>query len=104
MMDRTSAVEDMPGRMSWAPFPGAADVRPQRSATMATKLTEPLTAREQEVLDLLMEASSNQEIADRLYISLRTVETHLGHVYGKLGVRGRVQAMLWAFHEGMVGA
>jgi DNA-binding CsgD family transcriptional regulator len=64
------------------------------------ELIEPLTAREQEVLGLLMEAFTNQEIADRLCVSLRTVETHLGHIYGKLGVRGRPEAMLWAMRTG----
>ena len=64
-------------------------------------LVEPLTAREKEVLGLLMEAATNQEIADRLCVSLRTVESHLGHIYGKLGVRGRPEAMLWAMRMGV---
>jgi DNA-binding CsgD family transcriptional regulator len=67
-----------------------------------TALVEPLTPREHEVLCLLTEASTSQDIADRLCISLRTVETHLGHIYGKLGVRGRVEAMLWAIRVGVV--
>jgi DNA-binding NarL/FixJ family response regulator len=65
------------------------------------ELIEPLTAREVEVLKLLAGAASNREIADRLVISPRTVETHLANVYGKLGVRGRTEAMLWAIHEGI---
>lgn len=69
--------------------------------TRAAGLIEPLTAREIEVLKLLAGAASNKEIADRLVISTRTVETHLANVYGKLGVRGRTEAMLWAIHEGM---
>ncbi|HCG02900.1 MAG TPA: DNA-binding response regulator, partial [Chloroflexi bacterium] len=53
---------------------------------------------------LLAGAASNKEIADRLVISTRTVETHLANIYGKLAVRGRTEAMLWAIHEGIVTA
>jgi DNA-binding CsgD family transcriptional regulator len=62
---------------------------------------EPLTARELDVLALLGRAASNREIASRLEISPRTVESHLSHIYGKLGVRGRGEAMLWVVHRGM---
>jgi DNA-binding CsgD family transcriptional regulator len=48
---------------------------------------------------LLAGAASNREIAERLRISPRTVETHLANIYGKLGVRGRTEAMLWAIRE-----
>lgn len=65
-------------------------------------LVEPLTTREIEVLKLLAGAASNKEIADQLDISTRTVETHLANIYGKLGVRSRTEAMLWAIREGMV--
>jgi two-component system, NarL family, response regulator LiaR len=64
-------------------------------------LVEPLTTRELEVLKLLAGAASNREMADRLAISPRTVETHLANIYGKLAVRGRTEAMLWAIQEGM---
>jgi DNA-binding NarL/FixJ family response regulator len=67
-------------------------------------LIEPLTSREIEVLKLLAGAASNKEIADRLVISTRTVETHLANIYGKLAVRGRTEAMLWAIREGIVSA
>jgi NarL family two-component system response regulator LiaR len=66
-----------------------------------TDLIEPLTAREIVVLKLLAGAASNREIATNLAISTRTVETHLANIYGKLGVRGRTEAMLWAIHAGM---
>jgi DNA-binding NarL/FixJ family response regulator len=66
-------------------------------------LIEPLTGREIEVLKLLAGAASNKEMADHLLISPRTVETHLANIYGKLGVRGRTEAMLWAINEGLVG-
>jgi DNA-binding NarL/FixJ family response regulator len=62
-------------------------------------LLEPLTPREIDVLRLLAGAASNREIAAQLGISARTVETHLANIYGKLGVRGRTEAMLWAIRE-----
>lgn len=65
-------------------------------------LIEPLTSREIEVLRLLAGAASNRELAEQLAISPRTVETHLANIYGKLGVRGRTEAMLWAIREGIV--
>jgi len=74
---------------------------PPRSGLDA--LIEPLTARELEVLKLVAGAASNREIADHLTISPRTVETHLANVYGKLSVRGRTEAMLWAIREGLTG-
>jgi DNA-binding NarL/FixJ family response regulator len=76
----------------------------ERQDNDSAGLVEPLTAREIEVLKLLAGAASNKEIADRLVISTRTVETHLANVYGKLAVRGRTEAMLWAIREGMAEA
>jgi DNA-binding NarL/FixJ family response regulator len=66
-------------------------------------LIEPLTPREVEVLKLLGGAASNREMAAQLDISARTIETHLANIYGKLGVRGRTEAMLWAIKEGVTG-
>jgi len=60
-----------------------------------------LTGRELTVLRLLAEAASTREIARSLAISPRTVETHLGNIYGKLMVRGRSEAMLWAIRTGL---
>ncbi len=53
---------------------------------------EVLTAREQEVLEVLAGGLTNREIAGRLFISEKTVGVHVGRIYHKLGVRGRVQA------------
>jgi DNA-binding NarL/FixJ family response regulator len=52
-----------------------------------------LTHREQEVLELLSEGMSSNAIAERLYLSRRTVESHLSSAYHKLGVRGRIEAL-----------
>lgn len=73
----------------------------QRPVEAGQDLIEPLTAREIVVLKLLAGAASNREIATNLTISTRTVETHLANIYGKLSVRGRTEAMLWAIHAGM---
>jgi NarL family two-component system response regulator LiaR len=65
-------------------------------------LPEPLSNREQEVLTLLAQGLSNKEIAQRLYLSVRTVEGHLANVYGKLGVHSRTEAALYAVRQGWV--
>jgi LuxR family maltose regulon positive regulatory protein len=56
-------------------------------------LTEPLTAREVEVLKLIEAGHSNQEIAEKLVISFTTVKRHISNIYTKLGVRSRTQAV-----------
>jgi LuxR family maltose regulon positive regulatory protein len=56
-------------------------------------LIEPLSERELEVLRLLAEGLSNQEIARKLYLSVGTVKVHLKHIYGKLAVSSRMQAV-----------
>jgi LuxR family maltose regulon positive regulatory protein len=55
-------------------------------------LIEPLTEREKEVLRLMVAGLSNREIADELVLAMGTVKAHLHNIYGKLGVRGRMQA------------
>ncbi len=61
-----------------------------------------LTAREQEVLVLLVEGHSNPEIAARLFISQKTVRNHLTNVYSKLGVESRTAAATLALRRGLV--
>jgi LuxR family maltose regulon positive regulatory protein len=55
-------------------------------------LIEPLSTRELEVLSLAAAGMSNQEIADRLVITVSTVKSHLNHIFGKLGAKNRTQA------------
>ena len=59
-------------------------------------LIEPLTERELEVLRLMCEGHSNQDIADQMIVSVNTVKKHTSNIYGKLGVRNRAQAVLRA--------
>jgi len=59
----------------------------------AAGLVEPLTPREMEVLELLASGDSNQAIADKLVITVRTVKKHTSNIYGKLSVNSRTQAV-----------
>jgi ATP/maltotriose-dependent transcriptional regulator MalT len=61
-------------------------------------LEEPLTERELDVLRLLAAGQSNPEIARTLYVELNTVKTHVKHLYDKLGVHSRDQAV-WRARE-----
>lgn len=63
-------------------------------------LIEPLSDREMAVLRLLADGHTNKDIAQALLISVRTVEAHLRSIYGKLGVRSRTEAVLWAVRRG----
>ncbi len=58
-----------------------------------------LTEREQEVLDLLARGHTNKNIAQALFLSVRTVEAHLRNIYGKLGVSSRTEAAIWAVNH-----
>jgi len=61
--------------------------------TPSQPLAEPLTNRELDVLELLVQRLSNQEIAGNLYISVTTVKAHLRNIYGKLNVNKRREAV-----------
>jgi len=65
-------------------------------------LHEDLTNREFEVLHLVAEGLSNQEIADQLFITLKTVKTHVSNILSKLEVSDRTQATIYAFKHDLV--
>jgi ATP/maltotriose-dependent transcriptional regulator MalT len=59
-------------------------------------LSDPLSARELEVLALIAEGLTNQQIADQLYVGISTVKKHINHIYSKLDVTHRAQAVAQA--------
>lgn len=61
-----------------------------------------LTEREREVLVEIAHGLSNQEIADKLFISLPTAKTHVAHILAKINARDRVQAVVFAYDNGLV--
>lgn len=64
--------------------------------------SDPLTPREQEILKLIAEAYSNDEIAEQLVISKKTVERHRANILEKLGMHDRVQLTRYAIRRGLV--
>lgn len=70
----------------------------------AEELPVPITARELEILALLCDGLSNQEMAARLFIEASTVKYHVAGLLAKIGARDRLQAVVWAFRQGIVSA
>jgi len=81
----------------FAPMLPAAD--PQAASEL-----EELTERERQVLVLVAQGLSNAELARRLFVSEATVKTHVGRILAKLGLRDRVQAVVFAYENGLVRA
>ena len=76
-------------------------VRGPAPDAVATELKQ-LTARELQVLCLIARGLSNTEIADELLLAETTVKTHIGHIFGKLGLRDRAQAVVLAYEKGLI--
>jgi DNA-binding NarL/FixJ family response regulator len=77
--------------------------RQQAAATPAPpRAVDDLTPREKEVLDLLVRGLSNPEICERLVISDATAKTHVARILQKLGLRDRIQAVIFAYEHGLV--
>ncbi|MFB7500555.1 response regulator [Streptomyces sp. NPDC056161] len=93
---------------------GDAGLSPSVQRRLLERLSEPepqparvaapdgLTSRETEVLVLIAEGLSNQEIARRLHVSTATVKTHINNLFAKTGVKDRAQAVRYAFGKGLV--
>ena len=73
-----------------------------RAGAGAAELPDGLTPREAEVLQLIAQGLSNQEIEQRLYVSNATVKTHVNRIFAKTGVRDRAQAVTYAYEHDLV--
>ena len=91
-------------------FGGQSILEPEVTGKMMLKmrqknnheLHEELTSREMEILLLIADGKSNQEIADELFIALKTVKTHVSNILSKLQVQDRTQAVIYAFKHSLV--
>lgn len=72
------------------------------SEPRAASTPEPLSLREREVLQLIADGLGNQEIANRLCVSVKTVEAHKSHIMRKLNLRGRTDLIKYAIRKGMI--
>jgi two-component system response regulator NreC len=74
--------------------------RARRAGVRAQAAFLALTEREREILGLVAQGYTNQEIADRLIVSVKTVETHRAHIMSKLGLQTRAELVRCALREG----
>lgn len=82
--------------------PGTAGAGEAASGYYTDPELDDLTDREREVLIEIAHGLSNQEIADKLFISLPTVKTHVAHILAKINARDRVQAVVFAYDNHLV--
>ncbi len=93
-----------------ATYHGQSVLEPEVTGKMMSRMREKhtampheeLTSREMEILLLLAQGKTNQEIADELFIALKTVKTHVSNILSKLGVQDRTQAVIYAFKHALV--
>ncbi|MCX8002536.1 MAG: response regulator transcription factor [Anoxybacillus mongoliensis] len=91
-----------------ATFHGQSVFEPEVTGKMMNSMRKPslpheqLTSREMEVLLLIAQGKTNQEIAEELFISLKTVKVHVSNILAKLDVQDRTQAVIYAFKHGLV--
>lgn len=90
------------GQPSLAPAIARKVLMEMRQSTQRPPTPEPLTERELDVLRLVAVGLTNPEIAERLVVTEATVRSHVSNILGKLHLANRVQATLYALHEGLV--
>lgn len=89
-------------------YHGQSVLEPRVAAKMMNKIRneemphEQLTNREKEVLLLIAKGKTNQEIADELFISLKTVKVHVSNILSKLEVEDRTKAAIYAYQNGII--
>ncbi|MFA1819124.1 response regulator [Virgibacillus oceani] len=92
-------------------YNGETILEPEVTGKIMNKMRKPekeplhdqLTDREMEILLLVAEGKTNQEIAEELFIALKTVKVHVSNILGKLMVQDRTQAVIYAFKHNLVG-
>ncbi len=88
------------GRASLHPIIAHKVIQELNKPSQLPPTEEPLTERELEILKYIAQGKTNQEIADELVVSERTVRTHVSHILNKLHLANRTQAALYALREG----
>lgn len=108
-MLKTSKASDIANAIR-ATHEGQSVLEPEVTGKIMTRMREKpmnhlhdhLTDREMEVLLLVAQGKTNQEIADQLYIALKTVKVHVSNMLGKLDVQDRTQAVIYAFKHDLI--
>ncbi|ASF41078.1 DNA-binding response regulator [Halobacillus halophilus] len=108
-MLKTSKAEEI-AKAIRATYKGQSILEPEVTGKIMNKMRTPqsnhlyeqLTAREMEILLLMTEGKTNQEISDQLFIALKTVKVHVSNILGKLEVHDRTQAVIYAFKHDLV--
>ena len=107
-MLKTSKADEIANAVR-ATYHGQSVLEPEVTGKMMVKMRqkqqhlphEELTSREMEILLLMAEGKANQEIADELFIALKTVKTHVSNILSKLNVQDRTQAVIYAFKHSL---
>ena len=107
LADACEALGDDDDRRRWsgtrrATRLGASAPSPMRRPTAGTELPDGLTQRELGVLRLLAQGKTNRVIAEELFISEKTVASHVSHIFTKLGVASRAAATAYAYDHDLV--